>query len=200
MINILYLEESKTAWLLMRKNVDGIAKLYCCSKLVKAEEIANSETIDLFIVDYLVVKSVGLKFAKQIRKSSKYKTTPIIIVSSGLTNDISYRAMKYGINAAIAKPIKRDNLIGLISSLLEFPIVYEVKRNVVQAYCVSWEDPNAFYEYSPEMNLRVIGETSKEAHEKMNKEINDFVNKKKEEFNDVIDLKTIAHSVQVLPE
>lgn len=75
-----------------------------------ALEIAEKETIDLFLVDWNMPGLNGLDFIKKIRGMKKYSETPIMMVTSEAAKYNVIEAIEAGATNYIVKPIHGDVL------------------------------------------------------------------------------------------
>lgn len=83
-----------------------------------ALKLADSNTVTLFLVDWNMPKMDGLAFVKKIRDSEKYKTTPIIMVTSEAAKYNVIQAISSGVTDYVVKPIKGTILWDKISTYL----------------------------------------------------------------------------------
>ena len=80
---------------------------------------ANKENIDLFLVDWNMPGLNGLELIKKIRALDKYKSTPIIMVTSEAAKYNVMEAIEVGVTNYIVKPIKSEVLWEKISKYFE---------------------------------------------------------------------------------
>ena len=73
---------------------------------------------DLIITDINMPDVNGLELIHFIRKSSQYRTTPLMIMSTQATARDVERAKKLGADAYLAKPFSADELRGACERLL----------------------------------------------------------------------------------
>ena len=76
----------------------------------KALEIARSEEISLFMLDWNMPKLDGLALVKKLRAMDNYKATPIIMITSEAAKYNVVEAVKSGVTNYVVKPI-HGNLI-----------------------------------------------------------------------------------------
>ena len=79
----------------------------------------NQVDIDLMLVDLNTPEMDGYTFCEQVRKTSKYKDTPILIVSTEGNSDDKMRAFNAGANLYLVKPVKSEELLGSVQTLLK---------------------------------------------------------------------------------
>jgi len=79
---------------------------------------AEEQLINLFLVDWNMPKLDGLQFVKRLRATEKYKTTPIIMVTSEAAKYNVIQAISAGVTDYVVKPIQGSVLWNKISSYL----------------------------------------------------------------------------------
>lgn len=76
----------------------------------EALEIAENESIDLFLVDWNMPKLNGLTLVKYLRSMNKYQETPIFMVTSEAAKYNVMEAIEAGVTNYIVKPVRGDTL------------------------------------------------------------------------------------------
>ena len=74
----------------------------------RALKIAESEDIDLFMVDWNMPRLDGLQLVKKLREREEYRETPIIMITSEAAKYNVVEAVKAGVTNYIVKPVKGD--------------------------------------------------------------------------------------------
>lgn len=82
-------------------------------------DLIAQETPDLLIIDILLPKLDGIALCEKIRKNSKLKHIPIILIT-GIYMDFNFRMkIQRGIaDDFIVKPIRHDDMLAKIDKLL----------------------------------------------------------------------------------
>ena len=81
-------------------------------------EFLYNYTIDLALIDVNMPHGNGFKLLERIRRSPRFKSLPVSMVSArGEPKDIE-AALKLGANSYMVKPVKREDFINKVSSLL----------------------------------------------------------------------------------
>lgn len=83
-----------------------------------AFEISQRIAIDLFIIDAVMPIVNGLDLTRNLRHTSEYEFTPIIIASASASNLDKSKSLAFGADEFIAKPINFDQLTTVIQKLL----------------------------------------------------------------------------------
>jgi DNA-binding response OmpR family regulator len=67
--------------------------------------LALNETPGLIMIDYMMPGQDGLSLLKDIRSTPDLQYVPVIMVTSATQSNIVARAIKYGVNDYLVKPI-----------------------------------------------------------------------------------------------
>jgi PleD family two-component response regulator len=67
--------------------------------------LALNETPGLILVDYMMPGQDGLSLLKDIRSTPDLQYVPVIMVTSSTQANIVARAIKYGVNDYLVKPV-----------------------------------------------------------------------------------------------
>jgi two-component system chemotaxis response regulator CheY len=79
----------------------------------------RSNRVDFIILDWnLSTKMTGLDFLKEIRKDDKFKSLPIIMVTSENDKASVIEALKFGANDFIVKPIDKKSFSEKLNKVL----------------------------------------------------------------------------------
>jgi CheY-like chemotaxis protein len=167
MKHVLYVEDSATSQLLMRKYLDGACELTVTASLQKAATLLEDRSYNLLIADYLFPEGDASEFIRQVRSTPRLSAMPIIVVSSSMDGLLLSRVLHQGVNDALAKPLKADEIRGMVTAMLEAPYVRRQKNAVVGVCCLQWQNAKQFFQHCPELDLTVVGATKEEAADKM---------------------------------
>lgn len=113
--------------------------------------------IDIVISDHLMPKQNGLDMIEKIRKTNK--TIPIILVSAIEDVNVIIKALQFGVNNFVKKPIVSDEIINAVenaSKLLIANDVLEKERNSKLKILQEKETYNSYQEdlgFSKELNI-----------------------------------------------
>ena len=84
----------------------------------KAMQAAASANPDLFILDLMMPEPDGFKLCRMLRADSRYKHTPILIITALDNTDSKIVAMGAGANDYLTKPFRIHDLSSRIRKLL----------------------------------------------------------------------------------
>ena len=86
---------------------------------MEALEKSLDVDIDLYLVDVNMPIMDGYSFIGELRKQDKYKTTPVIMVTTQIKEEDKTHAYKMGANLFETKPIRPEQLQAYIDILIE---------------------------------------------------------------------------------
>jgi two-component system cell cycle response regulator DivK len=82
-------------------------------------EAAKKQRVDLIIMDIKMPKMNGYETTKRIRRLKKYKSIPIVALTSYAMMEDKEKAMKAGCTGYMSKPINPETFISEIKKFLE---------------------------------------------------------------------------------
>lgn len=84
----------------------------------RALDIAKSQKIDLFLVDWNMPKLDGLELLKRLRTNLDYSSTPIIMITSEAAKYNVMEAIEAGVTNYIVKPVTEKTFIEKIKKYI----------------------------------------------------------------------------------
>jgi len=120
---ILVIEDSPTMRQLISfalKRMKGI-EIVEASDGVEGLKKLNSGTYNLIITDINMPVMDGLKLISLVRRDVKYRTIPIMIITTEGGAEDRERALALGADAYITKPIQAGNVLDTAKNLLGIP-------------------------------------------------------------------------------
>ena len=173
--------------------MEGFVEVICASSQSQAFEILESHDIALILIDYTLEDGNGIEFSRKVKRSSAHRNTPILLLSASLTNDLSYFAMRSGINQSRRKPLSPAELRELISTQLTSPFVEAVQRPYFALGCIAWEYEGVYNQYSPDLNQTVHDDTAEGAHDKMDKLLRKHCRNEKIPDKEIVGIEIVYH-------
>ncbi len=119
---ILYVDSDKNACNEFKQLFAGVRNYFeivCHSEIAEVIELVDSESIDLYVLEYCLPSITGSQLCDRIRKSDK--TTPIIMYSVLFRDVDREMELDSGANAYLVKPDEDYKLPSTINRLL-FPM------------------------------------------------------------------------------
>ena len=84
MSEVLYVEDSTTSQMLMRRFLEGIAELTIASSLEAALQLLRERRFDLMVADYNFPEGNSLQLIQYVRSAPMHHQMPVIVVSSSM--------------------------------------------------------------------------------------------------------------------
>lgn len=82
-------------------------------------EKLKESSFDLVVMDIQMPEMDGISAAKAIRQNSRWRSLPIIAMTSGGVSGARQRCIEAGMNAYVSKPVPGPHLLSLVQRLLE---------------------------------------------------------------------------------
>ena len=118
---ILVVEDSPTMRQLIVFALARIPAIRCVEAEDGVEGLKQiaSETFDLIVTDINMPLMDGLKLLSRIRSDERHKLVPVVVITTEAGAEDRARAMTLGANAYIIKPIRAQQVVEIVRSLLE---------------------------------------------------------------------------------
>ena len=167
MKDVLYVEDSVTSQLLMRKYLNGICELAVTASLPKAAALLAERDFALLIADFLFPEGDSTELIRQARRTPRSSSMPIIVVSSSMDGLLLSEVLQAGANDALAKPLKSQAIRGLVATMLEKPYQRRLEHKTMGVCCLQWQKAGRFFQHCPETGLTIEGATKEEVAHRM---------------------------------
>jgi len=174
-INLLYVEDSRTAQALLRRAVEQIVEFSAATTLAEARQAIAQGSFNFFVLDYELPDGNGLQLAREIRRDPRHKVTPIILYSASLDDEMAYAAMVAGVNLSLQKPMNLLDLRDTIVRLSVVPEIKTVRRKLIQFATVLWQAEGQFHAFSPDLGQTISGPTRESVTEQIQAMLDAFV-------------------------
>jgi CheY-like chemotaxis protein len=122
--NILYIEDNPDNMLLVQRALESRGyKLLQARNGAQGIALAESEDVDLILLDINLPDIDGYEVARRIRNSSKYKLvyTPIIAITANALKGDAERALTAGCDVYMSKPINIRELWARVEAFVPAP-------------------------------------------------------------------------------
>lgn len=163
MNEVLYVEDSATSQVLMRKYIEGIVSLTVVPSLDAAIQLLRERRFNLMITDYNFPEGNSLQLIQYVKTSPMHHQMPVVVVSSSMDGPMLTRILRAGANDGMAKPLRLAEFRALVERMLAAPYVRSLDHPVIDVSCFQWRTHAGVHEYCPELNLLVTGATREEA-------------------------------------
>lgn len=122
--NILYVEDNPDNTMLVRRALEARSyKLLHAATGLKGVEIAETEPVDLILLDINLPDIDGYEVARRLRASDKreLKTVPIIAVTANALKGDAEKALEAGCDVYMSKPINIRELWARVEAFVPMP-------------------------------------------------------------------------------
>ena len=117
-ISVLIAEDNDSNFLLLKSILKHKCKTLRARDGIEAVKLAQSEKLDIILMDIKMPVMNGLDATKNIRIFDA--ETPIIAVTANAFESDRAEAIKYGCNDFVAKPVNKKEIFGVISKALGY--------------------------------------------------------------------------------
>lgn len=109
---VIFVEDSPTMRRIIMNSLNkiGISQVVEAENGVDALEKIGDQDFDMVITDWNMPEMNGEELVKELRGSSKYKDTPILMITTRGMQDDVMTAIKMGVNGYIVKPFTPEVL------------------------------------------------------------------------------------------
>jgi CheY-like chemotaxis protein len=167
MKQVLYVEDSATSQLLMRKYLAGLCVLTITPSLRMATTLLTERGFDLLISDFLFPEGDALDLIQLTRKAELTKAMPIIVISSSMDGALLSRVLKAGANEGMSKPLATAEFRTAVLRMLDAPYVRSLEHAICSVTCFQWATHGEVFQFCPELNLTVSGPTKDDVTNRM---------------------------------
>jgi CheY-like chemotaxis protein len=167
MKQILYVEDSATSQLLMRKYLNGICDLTITPSLSMAKSLLEERSFDLLIADFLFPEGDALDLIQSVRQMDVRKEIPVVVISSSMDGALLGRVLKAGANEGLAKPLNTDAFRAVVTRMLTAPYSRSLDNTLTGVVCFQWTSRGTIHQYCPELNLMISGNNKDDVAQSM---------------------------------
>ena len=164
---VLYVEDSATSQLLMRKYLGADCDLTITPSPRSGLTLLNERAFDLVITDFLFPDGDALDLITTLRRTKNHTELPIVVVSGSMDLALRNRVLKAGANDGMAKPLPTVDFRAMITRMLREAYVRTPEQSMTSVTCFQWALKGEYHEYCPELDLHLSGATRDEAAAKM---------------------------------
>jgi CheY-like chemotaxis protein len=157
MKRILYIEDSVTSQLIVRRILSGTNEVTIAPTPRAGNVLLAENHYDLVITDFLFPQVDALDLIIPLRQVKSVMECPIIAVSGSMDTALANRLLKAGVNACLCKPIKPVDFLALVNRMLAEPFVEHYSSTVSTVNCFQWFEHGAYHEYCPELKEYLTG-------------------------------------------
>ncbi len=167
MNEVLYVEDSSTSQILMRKYVENLATLTLAPSLEAAIQLLRDRRFNLMIADYNFPEGNSLQLIQYVRSSPLHHNMPVIVISSSMDSPMLTRILRAGANDGLMKPLRVTEFREVLVRMLSAPYVRSLDHPVIDVSCFQWRTHQGFHQFCPELNLVITGTTKEDVADRM---------------------------------
>jgi len=157
MKRILYIEDSVTSQLIVRRILNGTHDLMLAPTPRAGNAMLEQISFDLVITDFLFPQGDALDLIVPLRQGKSAAAVPIIAVSSSMDAALAGRLLKAGVNACRCKPLMPQEFLALVERMLLEPFIEGSPDSVSTVHCFQWFSQGVYHEYCPELKQHLTG-------------------------------------------
>jgi len=167
MKRILYIEDSVTSQLIVRRILSGTNEVVIAPTPRAGNVLLEQNSYDLVITDFLFPQGDALDLIVPLRQNKSLMELPIIAVSGSMDTALVNRLLKAGVNACMCKPLKPKEFQIFVERMLQEPFVEGYENTVSTVNCFQWFQHGAYHEYCPELKQHLTGADRAELSNRM---------------------------------
>jgi len=167
MKKVLYVEDSVTSQMLMRRYLSGVCELLTASDRKTGATMLREQTFDLLIADFLFPDGDTTNLIHQVRRTEATKDMPVIVVSSSMDEALVDRVLKAGANDAMRKPLDACQIRTLVERMLAAPYRRKTEGGITGVNCFQWATKDAVFQFCQELDLTLSAPTEEEVSRRM---------------------------------
>ena len=157
MKRILYIEDSVTSQLIVRRILSGTNEVTIAPTPRAGNVLLEQNGYDLVITDFLFPQGDALDLIIPLRQTKSTLEVPIIAVSGSMDTALVNRLLKAGVNACLCKPLKPPEFLSFVERMLREPFVESYQNTVSTVNCFQWFAHGTYHEYCPELKQHLSG-------------------------------------------
>jgi CheY-like chemotaxis protein len=167
MKQVLYVEDSATSQLLMRKYLQSACELTITPSPRTGLTLTQERNFDLVVTDYLFPDGDALDMITRLRQARSKAQLPIVVISSSMDATLLNRVLKAGANDGMAKPLPTVEFRALIERMLKDAYVRTPEKSITSVACFQWAQQGEFHELCPELDIHLSGSDRDDVNRRM---------------------------------
>ena len=196
-----HLEDNRIAQRVLQNTLKEIGTFISTRSIKKAEDnLSTLPDVSAFFIDNLLEDGSGLTIVKKIRSITKYDLSPIFLITSTVTPDLAYKAMRIGVNETVSKLEPPDSLRAIVTRHLSNLQIRYIPRPYYEIECVKYEAAQKHFQYCPDLDKIVCADSPKEAVDKMRTLLEDALQKKELIDTFVTEVGSYIHRIKLKPD
>lgn len=157
MKRILYIEDSLTAQIIVRRILGETHDIAIAASPRMGNTLLHQNDYDLVITDFMFPQGDGLDVIVPLRQRKTPLELPVIAISGSMDAALANRLLKAGANACLSKPINPLQFRALVDRLIQEPFVESYANTASTVHCFQWFEHGEYHEYCPELKIHLTG-------------------------------------------
>lgn len=157
MKRILYIEDSVTSQLIVRRILSGTFEVVIAPTPRAGNLLLDQGSFDLVIADFLFPQCDAFDLIVPLRQKKTPLELPIIALSGSMDTALASRLLKSGVNACLCKPVKPQDFLPFVERMLAEPYIEHNSSTISTVNCFQWFADGAYHEYCPELKQHLSG-------------------------------------------
>ena len=174
MKRILYIEDSHTYQLIVKRLLTDPHEVTIVSTIKAAALLLAQREFDLIITDFLFPQGDALEIIVPVRQNKSALVLPIIAISGAMDVALMTRLLKAGVNACLAKPLPPLEFRIFVNRMLDAPFVENFQNTISTVSSFQWFEHGTYHEYCPEITTHLTGTDRHELSQRMQSLLQEF--------------------------
>ena len=123
---------------------------------------------DLIVINYDSIGDDAYALCTTLRIERPMEPyTSVVLVSTSICDDFIYRSIQNGINICMPRALPIEQMKSFLLSLSRHPCTQLSFRDKCTCNCMAWNYGNIYYQFSPDLQETVVGDSAQEAEDLM---------------------------------
>lgn len=118
MKKILLVDDSTAIRNILKASLFGDYEILEAENGVEGLKTADANAVDFFLLDVNMPQMDGITMVKKLRESPKYKSTPIVMLTTESTDNKKQQGKDAGATGWVVKPCDPDKLLSVIKKFI----------------------------------------------------------------------------------
>jgi DNA-binding response OmpR family regulator len=168
---IVYIEDSVSVQLMVKRQLSTLAEVAAGSSLADGRRLIREGAFDLLISDVHLPDGDALEWVLELRRERSIQQFPIILVSASMDQLLRIKSFQVGVNDCFPMPTPWSVFLGAVKRMLDEPYIAEAGRNGAAVTWIEGVIENDCWLFCPELNLFLRGDEMQKLNETMTERV-----------------------------
>ena len=174
-----HLEDNRIAQRILQNTFREMADFISARTFEEAQEsLRTLPDVSCFFIDDLLPGKSGLTFVRKIRFIEKYDMVPVFLLTSTVTPDIAFKAIRIGANDVVSKMESPETMRNTVTQHLQRSQCKYIPRTYYEVECVAFAAAKKYFQYCPDLERTVCADSPEEAADRMRTVLDDMIHKR----------------------